>query len=209
MSQELFEKILERFAGGDHAEEVKRARDEFFALLKDLREDDPSYERLTQCFLNWYVFDRPMDGGHGTPLQRYCALPDTTAMQREASAAMAASVHSIFEVLRLEDGGAVFRDLFTLETLRISERRQLAGLERGDLLEARLLPLADRLVFASGAFIHHPRAATEAIRQATERCRATGEPGPAELMRRLQALTFRYTDRYRERAPVEKVFSEL
>jgi hypothetical protein len=44
-------------AGGVFEEEVKRARNEYFKQIQDLREDDPSYERLTFCFLNWYVFD--------------------------------------------------------------------------------------------------------------------------------------------------------
>jgi hypothetical protein len=57
--------------------------------------------------------------------------------------------------------------------------------------------------------VHHPRAAGELIRQWVERCRATGEPGRFDVLRRLQALTFRYTDRYRERVPIQKVFSEI
>ncbi len=209
MSQELFERILAKYAEGDYEDEVKRARDDFFEFIQDMREDDPSYERLTQCFLYWYALDRPMDSGQGTPLQVFAAVSDLDPDQRETCARLAASVHTLFEVLRLDDASTSLRDLFTLETLRVSERRQLAGLQRGDLLEARLLPLPETLVFAPGAFTHHPRAAGASIRRAVERSRVEGRPAPEKLIRRLQALTFRYTDRFRERVPADKVFAEL
>ncbi len=209
MSQELFERILDKFAGGRYEDEVRRARGVFFELIQDLREDDPSYERLIQCFLYWYVLDRPMDSGQGTPVQIFAAADDLNPEQRETCARLAASIRSLFEVLRLDDGGAGLRDVFNLETLKVTERRQLAGLQRGDLLEARLLPLPKTLVFAPNAFVLHPRAASAFIRRAVERSRVEGRPEPNELLRHLQALTFRYTDRFRERVPADKVYGEL
>jgi hypothetical protein len=208
MNQELFEEILEHYAGQDHELDVKSGRDEYFAQLSDLREDDSSYERMTQCFLFWYVIDRPLSGRSSTPLQAFAAgrLP---AEQQAGCASLAASVHSVFEVLRLEEGGTQLKNLFSLELLQVRERRQLAGLKRGDLIEARLVPVADRLVFATGAFVHHPREARPAILKAIDRSRREGKPKAADLIKRLQALTFRFSDRYQGRVPIEKVFSEL
>ena len=209
MSQELLDEILQELANGDYAEEVKTARDHYFEQLKDLREDDPSFERLTLCFLNYYVLDRPMDSGRGTPLQVFANREGLEKKKRQRCAQMAANVHSLFEVQKLDENGAVLRDMFTIEDLVVQERRQLAGLKKGDLLEARLFPTTDKLVFANGAFVLHPSAAKLTIRKAVEACRMRGHPKPAELLQRLQALTFRYTDRYRERVPIEKVFCEL
>lgn len=209
MEQELIDRILAELVKGPREDEIKRARDDYFALLKDLREDDPSYERLTACFLNWFVFDRPGDDGQGTPLQVFARRENLGDEERRMLTAMAASIHSLFEVVRLDSGALHLRDLFTLEALRVTERRRLAGLEPGDLLEARLLPLGEKLVFSAGAFVLHPKPAREVILRAVEHSRRELVPPAEELIRRLQALGFRYTDRYRQRVPVEKVYGEL
>jgi len=209
LEQELLERILAELAKGSYQDEVKRARQTFFELLKDMREDDPSYERLTGCFLNWYIFDRPMDCGRGTPLQIFAAGEDLSSEERVLLASMSGNIHSLFEVLRIEDTSVNLRDLFSTETIKVTERRSLAGLDPGDILEARLLPISDKLVFSSGAFILHPRPARRLIRQAIERCRRDGSPSRIELIRRLQSLSFRYTDRFNQRIPVEKVYAEI
>jgi hypothetical protein len=122
---------------------------------------------------------------------------------------MAANIHSLFEVLRIAEGGLTLRDLFTSEVLRVSERRTLAGLDKGDILEARLLPVGEKLVFSAGAFAFHPRQARGIILQAVDRLRMNGRITPEELMSKLRALNFRYTDRFRHRVPVEKVYEEI
>jgi hypothetical protein len=209
VEQELIERILVETSTGDNEKEIRRAKDVYFEQIKDLREDDTSYERLISCFQNWYLFDRPMDDGRGTPVQVFAATAKLTAKERSLLGAMAANIHSLFEVLRLTDGGLTLRDLFTSEVLRVSERRTLAGLDKGDILEARLLPVGDKLVFSSGAFAFHPRQARGIILQAVDRIRMQGGVTPGELMSKLRALNFRYTDRFRHRVPVEKVYEEI
>lgn len=209
MEQTPIDRILMVMAGESYREEVTRARDCFFEQLKDLREDDPSYESLTSCFLNWYVFDRPMESGLGTPLQVYTQETELSPKEKATCAAMAANIHSLFEIIRLEAGGVTLKDLFTTELIRVSERRQTAGLRRGDILEARLVPVAGRMVFAPGAFVLHPRPARKLVCQAIQQARKRGFPPPAELIARLQALNFRFVDRFRERVPLEKVYAEI
>ena len=209
MEQELKRRILEDLAQKEFQDEVKTARDEFFSLLKDLREDDAAYERLTACFLNWYVFDRCMDSGQGTPLQIFAETASLSKEEKTALAAMAANVHSLFEVVRIDGKALVLKDLFSTETLQVTERRSLAGLDSGDILEARLLPLANKLVFSAGAFVLHPRPAAPIIRKVVKKSRQEGTPTPAEIMRQLQSLNFRFTDRFRQTVAVEKVYSEI
>ena len=209
MEQELIERILVEASSGDNEQEIRRAKDVYFEQIKDLREDDTSYERLISCFQNWYLFDRPMDDGRGTPVQVFAATAKLSAKERSLLGAIAANIHSLFEVLRLTDGGLTLRDLFTSEVLQVSERRTLAGLDKGDILEARLLPVSDRLVFSSGAFAFHPRQARGIILQAVDRSRMEGRVTPRQLMSKLRALNFRYTDRFRHRVPVEKVYEEI
>ena len=209
MEQTPIDQIVVEMAGGVFEEEVKRARQEYFKQIQDLREDDPSYERLTFCFLNWYVFDRPMDSGQGTPLQIFVRRAELAPEERARFIGMAGNINSLFEVKKLGAGRLGLRDLFTGEIVSVIERRHVIGLQKGDILEARLIPLDNKLVFSPGAFLLHPRSAKKIILQAVKRSRKEGRPSPFELVHRLQALNFRYTDRFRERVQVEKVYGEL
>ena len=209
MSEKLLERILENYGKGDFESEIISARKEYFALMSDLRDDDPLFERLTQCFLYWFALDRPLDGDVHSPLQRFVKESELSEQEHGLCESMAASVRSLFEVLKFEEDGVTLRDLFNLEVVHVRERRHLAGLKKGDILETRLLPRPEMLVFAPGAFILHPRSAGKSIRMVVERSRLKGHPKVQDLIVKLEALTFRYVDRYRERVPVEKVFGEL
>jgi hypothetical protein len=150
-----------------------------------------------------------MDSGEGTPLQIFVRRAGLAPEERARFIGMAGNIHSLFEVKKLGDGRLSLRDLFTGELVVVAERRHVTGLQKGDILEARLIPLDTKLVFSPGAFQLHPRAAKKIIVQAVKRSRKEGRPSQAELVHRLQALNFRYTDRFRERVQIEKVYGEL
>lgn len=209
MEQELFDKILVKTAKDRYEEEVKRARAVYFEQMTDLREDDPSFDVMSACFLNWYIFERPMDSGVGTPLQLYAHEQKATAAEEKLLSAMAANIYGLFEIVSLDPRMVLLRDLFTQELLPVQERRPVVGLRTRDIIEARLLPIDGRLTFLPGAFILFPRAARPHICHAVDRARRDGTPTAFDLIRRLHVLTFRYTDRFRERIPAAKVFKLL
>jgi hypothetical protein len=210
VEQEIIERILAKYSQGQYEDEIKQARDKYFVDLQDLRDDDPSFETLTSCFLSWYVVERPMNNGLGTPLQQYVVdNNDLADDERSMASSMAANIHSLFEITRLDDGIVCLKDLFTSEAIKVSERRRTVGLNRGDIIEARLLPVSDKIVFSSGAFLLHPRESYQLVRNAIDMARVTGKPTAKEIIQRLKALSFRYNDRYRRSIPVEKVYSEL
>ncbi|HEY6098184.1 MAG TPA: hypothetical protein VIW03_02060, partial [Anaeromyxobacter sp.] len=71
----------------------------------------------------------------------------------------------------------------------VTERRQVAGLEKGDLLEARLLPFEGALFF-SGAFLYHPREARKPILAEVKRLRkASGKGAPPDVRAFLATLS--------------------
>jgi hypothetical protein len=86
----------------------------------------------------------------------------------------------------------------------VTERRQMVGLEKGDILEARLIPFNGFLLFSS-AFCYHPRAAVKAIKKEVKR-RKKKEP-----TRTPQDLTFEAArravkaERYKQIA-VERIY---
>ena len=70
------------------------------------------------------------------------------------------------------------RDVFSGTDFEVTERRQVAGLAKDDLLEARLLPFEGGLFF-SGAFLYHPREARKAILAEVKRLKKAAPRGTA------------------------------
>ncbi len=207
-SQKVFDCILERLSQGTAEAEIKKARGEFFVRIPDLREDDPCYESLMSCFLEWYVYERPLDGGTATPLQAYAGQVSAGGEERQTLREMASSLHSLFLVRKIDAEGTLLEEIFRRERLRISERRALVGLEPGQILETRIIPQGGKLFFSGNAFVVHPRAANSIILAAVEIHRLSGLPSSGELMKVFRELNFRYLDRFRQRVPVEKVYGE-
>lgn len=208
MEQTPLDPILAEFGQAPHLEEIQRAREQFFAALPDLREDDASFDRMMAFFLSWFVLDRPLDGSDETPLQRYAADPRRTEAEKELCVALSANRHSLFSVQKIRPGGVDLRDLFLNEPVAVTERRQLAGLRRGDILEARLFPREPGLVFVTGAFVVHPPAATPVIERIIDEHRNTGRPERRHILDRLRIGCFRFRDRYRERVDAARVYTE-
>jgi hypothetical protein len=83
---------------------------------------------------------------------------------------------------RPEKGQVRVRDAITGKDFDVTERRHVAGLETGDVLEARLIPFAGHLLFST-AFTFHPRVAVKSIKTEVKR-RKKKEPDrpPQELV---------------------------
>jgi len=107
-------------------------------------------------------------------------------------------------VRKLAKGSVRLRDLYTGKDYNVTERRQLPGLEKGDILEARLIPFGGHLLF-SGAFCYHPRAASSAIRKEIKR-RKKEEPEKSvkDLVWECARMALK-VDRYRQIA-VDKIY---
>jgi hypothetical protein len=96
------------------------------------------------------------------------------------------------------------RELFSDKDFDVTERRQVAGLEKGDILEARLIPYGGHLLFST-AFVYHPREAIKLIKKETKRWKKK-EPtrSPRELAWECARRALK-ADRYRQ-IPVEKIY---
>jgi hypothetical protein len=117
------------------------------------------------------------------------------------------NVHSLFEVRRARPGEIRLRDVFNGKDYEVTERRTLAGLAKGDLLEARLLPHEGRHYF-SGAFLYHPPAVRRAILAEVKRRRkAAGkekQPDVEEFLALLSRMAFKF-ERYRN-VKIESIY---
>jgi len=169
---------------------ILAARRDYFARRGEPREDDPSYEARMNGLLDFFAFDFRPDGVE-TTLQ-HCLREgggELDAAARAELAEMAHGIHGLFEVRRLRPGEVRVRDVLTRATHDVLERRATPGLEKGDLIEARLLPQGGRLHFSS-AFLFHPRTVRKRIlKEATRRSKEAGKGGRPDVQAFLDLLS--------------------
>jgi hypothetical protein len=198
---ELHERLLSWATAPARQADLLAARADHFGRYGEPHEEDQSYERRMNGMLDFYLYEwRPAPMAPST-LERFIAEEGRglAAEDHATLAGLVAQRRSLFEVRRLQPGVVRVADVFTGEVLDVAERRQVAGLERGDLLEARLLPYEGKLVF-SGAFLYHPREARKLILAEVRRLKkaagAAARPDQGTFLATLSRMAFKL-ERYR------------
>lgn len=163
MYQQQLEALI-AFASTDRfKEELLKAKAEYFASTGEVFEDDRSFEMRMASFLDFYVLDRPLPAHGKTPAQVFLeeadGAPESDLLLRRG---LVESRHSLWEVRKIAKELVRLRDCFTAKDTDVFERRQPAGLKKGDLIEARLIPVDGRFLF-SPAFCFHPSEAKKGI----------------------------------------------
>ena len=185
--------------------DVLVAKAEYFRRTGDVFEDDRSFEMRMACFLDYYVFDhRSPSSGRTAAEDLYAAKVASGAPEAALVQAFTHTVHSLFEVRKLAPGRVRLRELFTGVDHEVTERRMLAGLQKGDVFEARLIPFGDGLVF-SPAFCFHPREAVKSIKREVKRRKKKEPERPTVELVWEAAKRAMKVDRYRQIA-VEKIY---
>jgi hypothetical protein len=198
---ELHERLLSWASADPQDPLLLAARQDHFARYGEPHEEDHSYERRMNGMLDAYLFDHRPSPQAPTALERFLAAQGPALPPEEEAAfrALGANRHGLFEVRKLEPGRIRLRDTFTGEDLEITERRVVAGLGKGDLLEARLMPFDGQLWF-SGAFLYQPREARSRILAEVKRLKKAagkaGRPDVEGLLATLSRMAFKL-ERYR------------
>lgn len=198
---ELHERLLSWASADPKDPLLLAARQDHFGRYGEPHEEDQSYDRRVSGMLEAYLFDFRPTPDASTALERFLAAEGPGLPPEEAAAfrALGANRHGLFEVRKLEPGRVRLRDVFTGEDADVTERRQVAGLAKGDLLEARLMPFDGELWF-SGAFLYHPREARSKILAEVKRLKKAagkgGRPDVAGLLAQLSRMGFKL-ERYR------------
>jgi hypothetical protein len=198
---ELHDQLLSWATAAPRQDDLLAARADHFGRYGEPHEEDQSFELRVNAMLDFYVYEWRSAPDAPTTLQRHLAEQGTAlaAEDRATLAGLVAHRRGLLEVRRLRPGLVRVADAFTGEVLDVAERRQVAGLEKGDLLEARLLPYEGKLVF-SGAFLYHPREARKLILAEVKRLRkAAGKAGPVDqgpFLATLSRMAFKL-ERYR------------
>lgn len=196
--QDAFDALVRDAAGPEREADLRAAKLRFFALNGEVYEDDKQFEARMAAFLEYYTLDRPRPESGATPaVERYqqCLRegpPSRAALLR----AFTWTRHGLFEVRRFEKGAVWLRELFAQTDAKVTERRQLAGLAPGDLLEARLIPFGDQQWFTQ-AFCCHPRQVNAVIHREVARRRKAHDPHAPQALMQACAQRSLKADRYR------------
>jgi hypothetical protein len=185
------DRLVEYATAEPRKEQVVVARAEFFARRGgEVFEDDKSMEARLASFLEWYVFDRALDGAGVPPAELFLkdTGPSLTEEEHQDFTGLTRTIRGLFELKRRPKGERLrVKELCRNMEFEVLERRQMAGLEKGDLFEARLLPHRGELLFSS-AFCYHPRAARKAILAEVKRRRAEAAAASGQKKVRLARI---------------------
>ncbi len=199
--QDLHERLLSWASAPPRDQELLRAKREHFDAYGEPHEEDRSFELRVNGMLDAYLYDFRTARGAGSIPERFADAEGATLPREELEAcrALARTIHGLFEVRKIREGRVRVRDVFTGKDLDVTERRQVAGLAEGDLIEARLLPFEGGLHF-SGAFLFHPREARKAILGEVKRMKKAAPRGvgidPKPFLARLSRMALKL-ERYR------------
>jgi hypothetical protein len=201
--KELHEKLLGWGTAGARKEELLAARREHFERHGEPHEEDKSFEVRMNGMLDHYLYDFRPPGSSETTIEIFMRElgPELTTEELALYRLLAKNVHGLFEVRKVRPCEEIrLRDVFTDGEHDVTERRQLVGLQKGDLLEARLLPFEGRLFF-SGSFLYHPQEVRKAIlaevkKRKKEAAKAGVQPDVPSFVAQLSRMALKL-ERYR------------
>ncbi len=200
------EKLIQLATGEAYLDPVREAKARYFKATGEVFEDDPFFEPRMNGFVEYYLFDWPAAAGGKSTTALVIERGRDTLPEEELKAFVGfdRSIHSIFEYKKQKGERITVENLFDGEKYEVEERRALAGLSKGDIFEARLLPFGDRIHF-SNAFIFHPREVRKFIAQELKNARAGGMARATEVIHRLAYLRLKF-DRFR-RVDATRIYS--
>jgi hypothetical protein len=194
MIQPQFDLLLAHVA--PKVDDIVRAKQEYFSQTGgEVHEDDRCFESRLQAFFNWYLFDRK-EGGV-TPAQRF--LQDRGAELRgpdkDVLLGFTQTRLGLYEyrgrgglLLGPKKGQVRVRDVIARKQHDVTERRQMHGLEIGDLFEARLVPVGSTLHFST-SFTYHPREMTPVILREIKKRKKKGPVDVRALVWELERMS--------------------
>lgn len=204
--QPYLDRLIAFASADDRKEDLIAAKADYFLKTGEVHDDDKSFEMRMASFLDWYLFDRPARDGR-TPAAAFFDARQADGADAEELAAFRGfteTLHGLFEVRKLGKGLIRLRDLYTGKDYDVTERRQVAGLEKGDVIETRLIPFGGNLWFSS-AFLFHPREGAKALaKEAKRRKKKEPERDPREIIWDASKMALK-VERYRQIA-VEKIY---
>jgi hypothetical protein len=204
---QYLDRILEAYSKGNYYEEVKKAKEEFFSRVGQVAEGAENFESQMKAFLDWYLFDRPLDKSEICPVKMFIFDHINTVVPEERSIFqdLAKSTHSLFELLKVKSGDVYVKDLFNSENYIVEDSDVNQGFSKGDIFEGRLIPFKEKLVFGS-SFVFHPKECRSYIIKEIKKIRTMDPRNHLRLMHRLAMMKMK-CEQY-SHIDVKNIYSE-
>jgi hypothetical protein len=202
MIQPKVDMLLQYF--GREVDELVRAKEEYFLQTGgEVHADDRCYEQRMQAFFNWFLFDRRQADG-STPIERFLREKggELPGKDKDVLLGFTQSRLGLYEYRgtrgffsRPAKGQVRVRDTVTGENFNVTERRQMHGLDVGDLFESRLVPV-QRTYHFSTSFTYHPPEVYPVIRNEIKRRKKKGPVDVRALVWELERMALQH-ERFR------------
>ncbi|HTS79881.1 MAG TPA: hypothetical protein VMH40_04725 [Myxococcaceae bacterium] len=204
--QPYLDQLIAYASSEERKPDLLAAKTEYFQRTGEVFEDDKQFEMRMASFLDFYLFDRRRGGTGRTPAEEFLEARAAAGDAAELAAfrSFTETVHGLFEVRKIKPGMVRLRELFGGKEFEVTERRHTVGLEKGDILEARLVPFDGALLFST-AFCFHPREAVKAIKKEVKRRKKVMPDAPPVQLTWEAAKRALKADRYRQIA-VDKIY---
>lgn len=184
--------ILETYGKGSYYEEVRRAKEHYFSKAFKVAEGSDRYEAELNQFFDWFVFERNLERDELPPIRLFIReeLKNMDEDKRKVFEALGNSFSSVFELIKIKKDEAVIRDLFDKETYIIEDIENPKIFQKGDIFQARLVPLEDKVVFCM-AFLFHPKEAKTFLKKELKKLKVVKGEHKKELMLKLSLMKHR------------------
>lgn len=184
--------ILEVYGRGAYYDEIKRAKEHYFTRAFKVAEGSDRYESELNLFFDWFVFERNLEREELSPIRLFCSkeLSEMPQEKKLVFEALGNSFSSVFELLRIKDDEAVIKDLFDGETYVIEEIENPKTFQKGDIFQARLVPIEDKILFST-AFLFHPKEAKAYLKKEIKKIKNLKAENKKEIMLRLALMKHR------------------
>jgi hypothetical protein len=194
--QEFLDRILQAYSTGSRYDEVRKAKEEFFHRAGKVAEGSDAFEQQMKCFVDWYIFDRNLEGADLCPVKMFVVENKNTLPPEELKifTDLTKGVHSIFEFLKMKGNDVYLKDLFSGENYVVEDSEINRGFTKGDVFESRLIRFNDRYVFG-GSFVFHPVDCKSYIRKQIKRIRYQDYSQRLKLIHRLATMRLK-TEQY-------------
>lgn len=184
--QKCIELVINEYTAGDFYREVYEAKKEYFENLGTVTEEDPDFENQMDVFMGWYLFDRPLNKFDLSPVQLFFRknIGNLSEEQRKVFPCLTEARHSIYELIKIKDSSFVLQDLNNKEKLEVIDSNYRGVFSKGDIFEARLVPVEKQFVFTNG-FCMHPKEASKFIQSQMKKIRAADVTQRTKLLLKL------------------------
>ena len=180
--------LIQRYGASVYDEEASLARDGYCERRGRVFEEEEDWENFTQGFLEWYVVERPWQGGRLSPAALVAAeLGD--GERKQTLRALASSQRCLVVVERIGKRHLDVVDLVGGAHFRVPEERHLAGFEVGNAVEMRLIGFEGQ-VHLGRSLLFHPKGTLEAISSTVDSMIGEGQ-GRSEIIDSIALLRSR------------------